>query len=420
MMDKPVYKVLNSKKTKKYFIKNKIENPTLVITSPPYFDIKNYENIENQLGLNQDYQTYLKEIADILHQCYDISENNATLWLVVDTIKKNGKILTIPFDICNALSEYQTKTWILKDIIIWNKLKNLPWHSKGRLKNKFEYILFFTKNDNYKYYIDNIREIKDYKKWWKTYPERYNPKGKPPSNIWEFKIPIRGWGNGYQKHLCPLPFPLIERIISLSSDENELIFDPFAGSGSVLALAHEMNRKAYGFDINENYKKKFYSEVMKGAKVYWEKRKSGLKKLIGERKKFSLLNTQLRKIKTSLKLMSQIKTQVNNKSYYFSIDSGDDCVNMFIISRKNTNIKYNFNDYIRALKKEFKIDVNLKFDTIDNFSNNSYRKYYLYNDKKIYQFEKEIQFDMIFNSKKKLYNDFLFSNIKSELEIIGN
>jgi len=419
-MIEPVYKVLNSKKTKSYFVENNIEKPTLIITSPPYYDIKNYENNQDQLGKNQDYKTYLLEISDILQQCYEISEKDATLWLIVDTIKKDGKIFTIPFDICNNLSENEDKTWILKDIIIWNKLKNLPWHSKGRLKNKFEYILFFTKNDNYKYYIDNIREIRDNKKWWMTYPERYNPKGKPPSNIWEFKIPIRGWGNGYQKHLCPLPFPLIERIINLSSDENELVFDPFAGSGSVLALAYEMNRKSFGFDINENYKNKFYNEVMKGANVFWEKRKKELKKLIKNRNMFSLKNNQLRKIKTSLKLMAKIKNHIKIKSYYFAIDSGDNRVNLFIISRKSLDIHYNFNNFIQSLNKEYKINVNLKFDTIDNFLNNSNRKYYIYNDKMIYQYEKEIQSDEIFNSKKNIYNDFLFSNIKSELEIMEN
>ena len=75
-----------------------------------------------------------------------------------------------------------------------------------------------------------------------------------------------------QNHLCPFPFPLVEKIISLCTDEGDWILDPFAGSGSVLAMANEMQRNSVGLDINTAYKKRFEDEVLIGVKRYWEKR----------------------------------------------------------------------------------------------------------------------------------------------------
>jgi DNA modification methylase len=213
----------------------KIPAPQLIISSPPYFDLLNYNDNKDQIGHGQkNYDEYLETVCKVYQDCYDISLPNATFWLVVDTFKKNKEVTLFPFDIVNKLKVKSTKTWKLRDIVIWDKDKNLPWGGIGNFKNQYEYILFFTKNKDFKFNIDRVREITDLKKWWKTYPERYNPDGKAPSNIWNFITPIRGWGHKEQDHLCPLPFPLTEKIISLCSDEGDWVLDPFAGSGSLL------------------------------------------------------------------------------------------------------------------------------------------------------------------------------------------
>ena len=253
------YYIGNSKNLLAQYNKNKL-SPELIITSPPYHDVLDY-NHKDQIGQGQIYEDYLVDVSDILHKCYEISTSNASLWIVIDTFKKGGETKTLPFDLVNTLKNRIGQTWILKDIIIWDKQKNLPWNQKGNFKNQFEYILFFTKNNSFQFYIDELREIHDLKKWWKTYPERYNPDGKAPSNLWSFTTPLRGWGENYQNHLCPFPFDLVEKIITLTTKEENVVFDPFAGSGTVLALAQVMNRNAWGIDINSKYKTLFKNFV---------------------------------------------------------------------------------------------------------------------------------------------------------------
>ena len=337
------YIISDSRNVKKIFQVNAIEEVDCIITSPPYYGIKNYANKENQIGINQSYNEYLKDVSHILNQCYSIAKSDATLWLVLDSIKTKGYITTLPFDIAHELKNSKEQTWKFKEIIIWDKRKNTPWHSHGRLKNRFEYILFFVKGKRFKFYIDRIRELGEYKKWWKTYPERYNPRGIAPSNIWEIAIPIRGWGQKYQEHYCSFPFSLVERILLLSSDENDLVLDPFAGTGTVLAISEQMNRRSFGIDINIEYKKLFEEKVITGAKQYWEKRNKKKEKEKKREEEFKINNIKLRSIKGAF----EIKNILKNLSFY---NNENICVlyesnNTFLNSTSILYIIGNSNDY---------------------------------------------------------------------------
>jgi len=182
----------------KDIIKGKLVD--VIITSPPYWNLKDY-GVDNQIGFGQNYEKYLDEMIDILNSCKDILKDKGSMWIVVDSFKKGGNVRMLPFEIADKL---QKKGWHLQDIIIWQKDKTLPWSSKGKLRNIFEYVLFFTKNNNFNFFVDNLREI-DLKKWWPKYPERYNPKGKVPSRVWEIPIPVQGWGKSWVRHFCPFP-----------------------------------------------------------------------------------------------------------------------------------------------------------------------------------------------------------------------
>lgn len=270
--------------------------PRLIITSPPYYDVLNYEDNTSQIGLGQTYDEYLDTLSDIIQQCYEVSTVDATMWLIVDTFRRNGEVKILPFDIYSRLKVKYKHTWKLKDIIIWNKEKNLPWVGNGRFKNEFEYILFLTKK-KFVFNIDGIRETNDLKNWWFSYPERYNVRGKAPSNIWNHVTPMRGWGNGTVNHLCPFPFSLVERIISIASNEYDVVFDPFAGSGTVLAMADLMQRRAVGIDVNGSYKVLFETDVLNAAERYWKRRCKEIEVVQKAQNDFEVLNLSLRKLK---------------------------------------------------------------------------------------------------------------------------
>ncbi|MDO8570730.1 MAG: site-specific DNA-methyltransferase [Candidatus Daviesbacteria bacterium] len=251
----------------KYFIKDarhirdlNIPPVDLIITSPPYFDMKDYGS-DNQIGYGQDYDTYLEDLGKVFKQCFDITKDTGSLWMIVDILRKEGKTFLVPFDV---IKKVEASGWTLQDIVIWKKDKTIPFSHKGQMRNIFEYILSFSKTNDFKFYRNRITSIDTLKEWWPKYPERYSPNGKSETNIWDFPIPLQGsWGNTYIKHFCPLPEKLIERIIDLCSDINNIVFDPFAGSGAVLSAAYRLNRKYVGSDLNPKYKKMFLAYIKK-------------------------------------------------------------------------------------------------------------------------------------------------------------
>jgi len=276
----------------------------VIITSPPYAELKDY-GMEGQIGFGQDYyKQYLPDLENIFRQCFEVSKQTGSLWLIMDTYRNKGNVQLLPFDIAGKLSKVG---WKLKDIIIWEKDKALPWTGTGQLRNIFEYILFFVKSDQFKYYIDRIKTT-DFKEWWLKYPERYNPHGKVPTNIWKISIPIQGsWSKSNLRHFNPFAKELVEKIILLTTNEGDVVLDPFAGSGTVLAQAVCMKRKCIGFDINEKFKKMYEDYVIDETKERWKFRKRELLKIRQKKKDIEKIIIQLRQLKYPKLLIKELK-----------------------------------------------------------------------------------------------------------------
>ena len=222
----------------------------VTITSPPYFDMKDY-GYKEQIGFGQSYEQYLEDLVVVFNGVYRCTKDNGSLWVIIDTLRHNGEMKLIPFDFVNKITPIG---WKLQEIIIWKKDKTVPWTHAGQMRNAFEYILLFSKGDKFRFNIERIKETDELKKWWVKYPERYHPKGRTPEDVWEFPIPVQGsWGSNYVRHFCPLPEDLIERILKITTDEGDLVFDPFAGSGAVLSKADFMRRRYVGTEMNPVY-----------------------------------------------------------------------------------------------------------------------------------------------------------------------
>ncbi len=243
------------------------------ISSPPYFDMKDYGE-KNQIGFGQSYKEYLCDIKSVFDQVYQYTKEDGTLWIIIDTFKRNDSIVLLPFDVASKLQE---SGWLLQDIIIWKKDKTVPWSNNGFTQRKFEYVLFFSKSPKFKNNKDKVRvfDTRQLKKWWIKYPERYNPRGKALDEIWEYPIPVQGsWGKQYIRHFCPLPQDMVSNMIQISTDEGDIVFDPFAGSGTVLSQSAYMNRPYMGFELNRSYIEKFNSylkETLETGKANYEK-----------------------------------------------------------------------------------------------------------------------------------------------------
>ena len=247
-----INRILNSDSRRMSEIISKDIRIQTTITSPPYYDMKDY-GVDGQVGFGQKYDDYLNDLKSIFAHVFDYTKEDGTLWVIIDTFKRDNAVVTLPFDLVQKLKEVG---WLLQEIIIWKKDKTVPWSSNGFMQRKFEYILFFSKCSTYKTKKDSVRifDTSQLKRWWVKYPERYNPKGKALDEIWEFPIPVQGsWGNEYIRHFCPLPKEMVATMISISTDENDIVFDPFAGSGTVMSQSAYMNRRFLGIELNSHY-----------------------------------------------------------------------------------------------------------------------------------------------------------------------
>lgn len=264
----------------------------VTITSPPYGDVKDYGYDEElQIGLGDDYEDYLDELRSVYKQTYDVTKPDGSLWVIVNTFKKGGRTVRLPTDIADVCENLENKTvcdecssplskdretgkfhcssdecdfeydaiedsWVLQDIVIWDKVRALPYSGKGKFRNVFEYILCFSKQNDFRFDLDKIRiaDPEEFKDWWINYPERYHPRGKVPDNIWDMVTPTQGgWGDMTIDHPAPFPRELVERIVYMTTDEGDTVFDPFAGTGTVLAQSEAMDRLPLGFELSEDY-----------------------------------------------------------------------------------------------------------------------------------------------------------------------
>jgi DNA modification methylase len=325
----------------------------VIITSPPYSNLKDY-GFNRQIGYGQDYESeYLADLQDVFGQCYAVTKDTGSLWVVLDTFKRGGTLCLLPFDVANRLGKIG---WELFDIIIWNKTKGLPWSRKGQLRNVFEYILFFVKSNRFKYNLDRIKDPKDLKEWWVKYPERYSPRGKVPTNIWNIPIPVQGsWANVTLRHFCPFPPELVEKILLLTTDQGDVVLDPFAGSGIVLAQAECMRRKYIGFDLKTEYIKMFRKDIRSDTKFWWNQRRQYIKALEEGRETLEDIVKKLRQVKFPKAVLKELlkKRGVQDDDAFF-------LNTIFAISEefpvKTNNDKHKFMKEILYLVIENKID----------------------------------------------------------------
>ena len=128
----------------------------------------------------------------------------------------------------------------------------ITWHytqGMGRTKGfspRHEDILFFTKSDKYTFNLDDIRIPQKY------FRKRNNMKGANPGDVWQFSH-IHYSNPERLPHPTQKPEALMKRIILASSNEDDLIVDPFVGSGTTCVVANILKRRWIGIDINPKY-----------------------------------------------------------------------------------------------------------------------------------------------------------------------
>lgn len=227
-----------------------------VITSPPYAE----QRASTYGGISVD--EFPNWMAEIGKEIYRILKPSGSFVLNIKEHVNNGVRSTYVLKTVLALSEI----FVWSDTFIWNKANPFPTGSKKRLKDGFEYCYFFTKTKNHKFYPNNVL-VQSTSKWLESEKRRKN-KGAHnvtngsgmnmgarcaldmvrPSNVLTLAIDSTN-----HKHPATFPLGLPEFFIKLLTDENDVVYDPFSGSGTTLVAAKRLKRHYIGSELNKEY-----------------------------------------------------------------------------------------------------------------------------------------------------------------------
>lgn len=218
---------------------------TLIVTSPPYNIGKEYEK---KLKLEE----YVLQQKKVINECHRILHPNGSICWQVGNYVNKGEIIPLDTVLYPLFNKLGLK---LRNRIIWNFEHGL--HCSKRFSGRYETINWFTKSDSYTFNLDPVRVPQKYpgKKHFKG-PKagQYscNPLGKNPGDVWS--IP-NVKSNHIEKtdHPCQFPVELIERLVLSMTNEQDVVFDPFLGTGTTIIAAIRHNRTGIGAEIMEKY-----------------------------------------------------------------------------------------------------------------------------------------------------------------------
>ena len=202
----------------------------LVIADPPYNLGKDYGNNHDIRG----FEEYLSFSRNWLAQAHRILKPTGTLYVFM-----GFRFISYLYDIIDRGFQMYFNSWI-----VWHYTQGMG-KTKG-FSPRHDDILMFTKTKDFKFNLDNARVPQKY------YRERNNMRGANPGDVWEFSH-VHYCNGNRQNHPTQKPEGLIERMVLASSDEGDLVVDPFSGSGTTLRVCQQLGRRAIGIEINPDY-----------------------------------------------------------------------------------------------------------------------------------------------------------------------
>ncbi|HEV8405096.1 MAG TPA: site-specific DNA-methyltransferase [Nitrososphaera sp.] len=228
----------------------------LTITSPPYRNAIDYDMHASGSGgyyrgkLNLDTNDYLNDMVNIFgNKVYRVTKEGGYCCIVIANEVVNGTILPLPHMLLSRLVEPFGK-WQLHEEIIWHKVTGgtnrygsfviNPYPKYYRANIMHEFILILRKGD-----VNSGRTQRK-----NALPATHEEWTKEIANsVWHI-APVPP---GYIDHPCPYPEEIPYRLMKLYSYENDIILDPFNGSGQTTKVAHHFARRYIGIDLVKDY-----------------------------------------------------------------------------------------------------------------------------------------------------------------------
>lgn len=233
---------------------NKIKDKSvqLIITSPPYWQLKDY-GTDNQIGFNDSYEDYINNLNLVWSECYRVLADGCRLCINIgDQFARSvyyGRYKVIPIR-TEIIRFCETIGMDYMGAIIWQKatttntsgggavMGSFPYPRNGILKIDYEFILIFKK-------LGTPPKVTKEQKQKSIIPkEEWN---KYFASHWNFN------GTKQFRHIAMFPEELPKRLIKMFSFVDETVLDPFAGSGTTSLAAMKLGRNSIGYEINQDF-----------------------------------------------------------------------------------------------------------------------------------------------------------------------
>ncbi len=224
----------------------------LVVTSPPYWQLKDYGTAE-QIGYNDSYEDYINNLNLVWNECYRVLENGCRLCVNIgDQFARSvyyGRYKVIPIR-TEIIKFCETVGFDYMGAVIWQKVTtcnttggatimgSFPYPRNGILKLDYEFILLFKKPGKSKPVSHKQKEAsKMTTDEWNTYF----------SGHWNFA------GERQDQHLAMFPEELPGRLIRMFTFVGDTVLDPFLGSGTTTLAAKNRQRCSIGYEVNDEF-----------------------------------------------------------------------------------------------------------------------------------------------------------------------
>ncbi len=232
----------------------------LVLTSPPYWNLKRYADADGQLGHLDDYEEFLAELDRVWHHCYDALVPGGRLICVVGDVclsrrKNQGRHTVVPL---HASIQEHCRGIGFDNLapIIWHKIANAVYEASGNgggflgkpfepnavIKNDIEFILMERKPGGYRSPSVATRVL--------------SLIGEADHRAWFQQIWTGLTGASTRNHPAPYPVELAERLIRMFSFVGDIVLDPFLGSGTTSVAAMQCGRNSIGYEVDAGYLRK--------------------------------------------------------------------------------------------------------------------------------------------------------------------
>ena len=230
----------------------------LIITSPPYWNCKDYGEKKEDVANCATYQGYLDSLLVVWKECERILKPNGKLVInvpLLPMLKKqvndhyNRTIYDLPSDIQFSIL---TNTKLhLYDLYFWKKSNpqkklmfgSYPYPRNFYCQNIIEFLTVYVKSGKPdKLSQERKEKSKLTEKEWVEYTQQ----------IWEIPVPNKK-DMAYGKFPAIMPEEIVKRLVRLFTLERDVVLDPFAGSGTTLKVAQELGRNYVGYELYEKY-----------------------------------------------------------------------------------------------------------------------------------------------------------------------